>query len=53
MRRGLVMRLVAPCFASFSRGLSVLAGAGTQVSGPVAHDNLAGAEIADQVGGPD
>jgi hypothetical protein len=40
MRRGLVMRL-ASCFASLSLGLSALAGAGTQVSGPVAHDNLA------------
>jgi hypothetical protein len=27
MRRGLVMRLVAPCFASLSLGLSALAGA--------------------------
>jgi hypothetical protein len=35
------MRLVAPCFASLSLGLSALAGPGTQVSGPVAHDNLA------------
>ena len=41
MRRGLVMRLVAPCFATLSLGLSALAGASTQVSGPVAHDNLA------------
>jgi hypothetical protein len=40
MRRGLVMRLVA-LFASLSLGLSALAGTGTQVSGPVAHDNLA------------
>jgi ARG/rhodanese/phosphatase superfamily protein len=41
MRRGLLMHLVALCFASLSLGLSTLAGAGTQVSGPVAHDNLA------------
>jgi hypothetical protein len=41
MHRRLVMRLVASCFASLSLGLSALAGTGTQVSGPVAHDNLA------------
>ena len=41
MRRGLLMHLVALCFASLSLGLSTLAGAGAQVSGPVAHDNLA------------
>jgi len=41
MRRGLLMRLVAPCFVSLSLGLSTLAGAGAQISGPVAHDNLA------------
>jgi hypothetical protein len=35
------MRLVAPCFATLWLGLSALAGAGTQVSGPVAHENLA------------
>ena len=41
MRCGLVMRLVAPFFATLWLGLSALAGASTQVSGPVAHDNLA------------
>jgi hypothetical protein len=41
MHRALVMRLVAPCFASLSLGLSALADAGTQVSGPIAHYNLA------------
>src|ERR1700751_5396622 len=41
MHRRLVMRLVASCFAALSLGLSTLAGAGAQVSGPVAHDNLA------------
>jgi ARG and Rhodanese-Phosphatase-superfamily-associated Protein domain len=41
MRCGLIMRFVAPCFATFWLGLSALAGAHTQVSGPVAHDNLA------------
>jgi hypothetical protein len=30
-----------PCFATLSLGLSALAGVSTQVSGPVAHDNLA------------
>jgi hypothetical protein len=41
MHRGLVMRFVASCFAFLSLGLSALAGAGTQVSGSVTHDNLA------------
>ena len=41
MHRALVMRLVAPCFAHLSLGLPALADAGTRVSGPVAHDNLA------------
>ena len=41
MRHRSVMCLVASCFVSLSLGLSAIAGAGAQVSGPVAHDNLA------------
>jgi hypothetical protein len=41
MRWGLLMRLIASSLATLALGLSALAGAGTQVSGPIAHDNLA------------
>jgi hypothetical protein len=41
MRRGLLMRLIASSLPALALGLSAPAGADTQVSGPIAHANVA------------
>jgi hypothetical protein len=41
MHRGLLMRLIASSLPALALGLSAPAGADTQVSGPIAHANVA------------